>query len=137
MTSGQTSLAVFALRLCLIGGGTISLGLTTANAALTISTTSLPSGAVGIAYNQPLVATGGTGTLSWPVTGASLPSGLTHTNSGGTTGRPTAPGTSRFTVQVRDSANGRDTQSLSIVVAPQLVVTTTSLSNGTVATAYS
>ena len=58
--------------------------------------------------------------------------------SGTISGSPTTAGSSNFTVQVKDSSNATDTQALSITIAsPPLTVTTSSLPNGTVGSAYS
>ncbi|HVA01334.1 MAG TPA: Ig domain-containing protein, partial [Terriglobia bacterium] len=73
-------------------------------AVLAITTTSLPNGAVGTAYSQPLGATGGASPYTWSVTGT-LPAGLSlNTSTGVISGTPTAPGTSNFTVKVTDSS---------------------------------
>ena len=104
-----------------------------------ITTTTLPSGVVGTAYSQTLAATGGTGTLTWSVTGT-LPAGLSlNTSTGVISGTPTAFITSTFTVKVTDSAPTPVTasQQLSLTINnPPLTITTTSLPNGQVGTAY-
>ena len=43
---------------------------------LTISTTSLPNGQVGVAYSATLTATGGTTPYAWSITSGVLPTGL-------------------------------------------------------------
>jgi len=105
-----------------------------------ITTTSLPSGVVGTAYSQTLAATGGTGTLKWSVTGT-LPAGLSlNASTGVISGTPTAFGTSTFTAKVTDSAPTPMTASqlLTIIINnPPLTITTTSLPNHLVGTAYS
>ena len=55
---------------------TASLTLTIAPQPLTITTTSLTGGQVGVAYSQTLAATGGTGAYTWQLTSGTLPSGL-------------------------------------------------------------
>ena len=72
---------------------------------LTITTSSpLPDGWVGTAYNQTLNATGGLTPYTWSITSGSLPSGLTLNSSTGViSGTPTTTGTSDFIVQVADS----------------------------------
>ena len=105
---------------------------------LSVTTASLPNGTAGAEYSQTLAASGGAGGNTWSVTSGSLPDGLTLAAGGTISGTPAAAGTSNFTVQVKDSANGTATKSLSIAVnAPPLNVTTTSLPNGTAGTAYS
>jgi hypothetical protein len=116
---------------------TLPLSIMIAPASLTITTSSLPNGTVGTAYQQILAASGGTGGYNWAASAGSLPAGLSLSAAGSITGTPAAKGTSNFTVQVTDSSGAKATQPLSIVIAtPQLIVTTTSLPNGTVGTAY-
>ena len=75
---------------------------TAAGAPLTVATTSpLPGGTQGVAYNQTLAAGGGTPPYSWMlVSGSSLPAGLTLSAGGVISGTPTGTGTTNFTVQV-------------------------------------
>lgn len=118
---------------------TQSLSLTIAN-GLIITTTSLPSGALNVAYSELLQATGGTQPYSWSITAGNLPTGLSlDASTGEISGAPTASGTSSFTVQVKDSAASPSsaTQSLSITITSPLIITTTLLPNGSVNVAYS
>jgi len=115
----------------------------TLNAVLTIATTSLPAGALGVPYNAFVNAQGATGTFTWTITAGSLPSGLTFqttstTSSAEITGTPTLLQTSKFTVQVTDAAGVSITQPLSITVnpPPPLSVATGPLPNGTVNVPY-
>src|SRR5215469_1908592 len=106
-------------------------------APLTITTTSLPNGTVNTAYSATLSATGGVPPYTWTESGA-LPPGLALGSNGAISGTPTAPGTSSFVAQVTDAVSTSATQSLSITVtSPPPTITTTSLPNGTVNTAYS
>ena len=115
-----------------------SLSITVASPTLSVTTSSLPNGAVGTPYSQLLSATGGTGGYTWSLSNGSLPAGLSLSAGGAIGGAPTAPGTAGFTVQVQDGSGATATQALSITVAaPVLTVTTTSLSGGTVGTSYS
>jgi hypothetical protein len=87
--------------------------------SLTISTTSLPNGAVGTFYSQTLAATGGAPPYSWSLAGGSgpLPTGLTLSSNGTISGTPSSAGTFNFTVQVNDSASASAQKPLSITVS--------------------
>lgn len=71
-------------------------------AALEVTTTSLPSAQVGVAYSETLEAYGGTPPYRWSASG--LPAGLTCSGSGEITGTPTAAGTDSVVLTVTDSA---------------------------------
>ncbi|WP_348261649.1 putative Ig domain-containing protein [Telmatobacter sp. DSM 110680] len=109
-----------------------------------ISTTTLAGGTVATAYSATLAATGGSGALTWALaSGSSLPAGLSLTNAGTISGTPTTAGATSFTVKVTDASGGHEgpvsaTQQLSLTIKPaQLVIATTSLSNGVAGAAYS
>jgi len=118
-----------------------SLSITVASTQLTISTSSLASGASGAAYSQTLVASGGTPNYTWSITSGSLPAGLTlGAGTGLISGKPTASGTSSFTVSVSDSGNPVQTKSASLSIAiagPTFTITSSTLAAATVGTAYS
>ena len=87
---------------------------------LAITTDSLPSATVGVAYTAGLAASGGTAPYSWTSTSGSLPVGLSLSSNGVLTGTPSAAGSSDFTVQVTDSTTPTAhtaTGPLSILVA--------------------
>ena len=70
-------------------------------APVVITTTSLPSGHINVAYSQQLAYTGGDGsTPTWTIVSGSLPSTLTLSSSGLLAGTPTAAGTYTFGVAV-------------------------------------
>ena len=87
---------------------------TTSVTPLSITTTSLPNGTIGVSYSQTVQASGGSGSYSWSITVGSLPAGLGPINSstGVISGTPTTAGTSNFTVQVSDGSTTA-TQALS------------------------
>jgi hypothetical protein len=79
---------------------------TSAGAPLTVATTTaLPGGTQGTAYNQTLAAGGGTSPYRWTLLSGSLPAGLTLSTGGVISGTPTGTGTANFTVQVTDSSS--------------------------------
>ena len=101
-------------------GATASAVLTMAvNAGpLTVTTTSLPAGAVATAYSQTLQGSGGQAPVTWSVVSGSLPAGLTLAAATGViSGTPTSVGSSSFTVQAKDSTGTTATLPLSINVA--------------------
>jgi hypothetical protein len=118
---------------------TVSLTLTIA-APIAITTTTLPGGTTGVAYNQTIAVTGGVAPLSFSITSGSLASPLTlNSATGAITGTPTASATSTFTVTVSDASGTADqaTQAYSIAITPPLSITTTSLAPGVAGFAYS
>src|ERR1041384_1555377 len=104
-----------------------------------INTSTLPNARVGTAYNQSLAAQGGNRPYTWTISVGTLPGGLNlNAASGNISGTPTTAGLSNFTVKLTDRDGQTDTQAMSITVdLALLTVTTTSLPNGTVGTAYS
>jgi hypothetical protein len=82
-----------------------------------ITTTTLPGGTVGQPYSQTLQATGGTGTLTWSLSGGAFPAMLSLSPAGVISGTPTNAGTTTFTVRVTDTLNQSDTQSFSIAIS--------------------
>src|ERR1039458_7873137 len=120
---------------------TVSLNLTIAASTLTITTASLPNGAVGIAYSQTLTATGGATPYHWQLTFGTLPNGLTlNASTGAISGTPTAPASATpLTFQVTDSGSPAQTATgnFSLTVTPAiLTITTATLPNGAVSVAY-
>lgn len=119
--------------------GTLSIAV--AYPALTVTTASLPNGVVGDAYSATLTAAGGTGTgYTWMVTGGNALSAesLTLATNGGISGTPSvAENAASVSVKVTDSGGNTATATLTLTIGPALAVTTTSLPNGTVGTAYS
>ncbi len=111
------------------------------SAALTITTTSLTIGQVGVAYSSTLAATGGTQPYTWAVTSGSLPTGLAlNASSGAITGTPTANVTgSAVTFKVADSSGPslNNTVNLTVSVVPAtLTVSSAGLPGGRVGATY-
>jgi hypothetical protein len=131
-TPVQTAIATFPLTIV----GQVS--------PLEITTTSLITGLVNAPYSQTLAATGGTAPYSWKLVTGRLPGGFTlNPLTGEISGTSAAevPG-SFLTFQVTDASAPPQTaiQSLTLTIAltlPGLQITTTSLPNGVINTAYS
>ena len=107
---------------------------------LSVATTSLPNGTVGIPYSQSLLPTGGQSPFTWIVVAGSgsLPPGLSLSSSGVIRGTPTSNGSFRFTVQVTDAGGRTATAALSLSMGvPPLVITTSSLPSGQISVPYS
>jgi hypothetical protein len=111
----------------------------TVSGGLTITTTSLPNGVQNVSYNASVAAAGGVGPYSFSITSGAPPSGITMNSSGAFSGSSSAVGTASFTVQAKDSSTPAQTAtaSLSITIAGNLAITTTSLPNGVVSDSYS
>ena len=106
---------------------------------LAITTSSLPSGRVGTAYDQQINASGGTPPYSWSGWGGTIPPGLGINNSTGRLeGTPTSVGTYTFGVRVYDSQSRTADRQFTMTVNPAaLAITTSALPAGTVGAGYS
>jgi hypothetical protein len=108
---------------------------------MSISTTSLPAGSEGITYLAQIEASGGIPPYAWSLATGSLPPGLTMQPASGVfSGSPTSQGNFTFTVAVWDSSPTPQTQTQPLTIAigapGPLVITTTSLLDGTVSKPY-
>jgi len=135
--SSATVVPVSSLTGAIATGAGFSLAL--GGSPLTISTTSLPNGVVGMAYNQTLTSASGITPYTWSISVGSLPSwALLNGNTGAITSTPDAVATTDFTAMVTDSVGGTATHDLSITINPAtLTITTISLPDGDVGLAYS
>jgi hypothetical protein len=114
-------------------------------ATLAVTTTSLPAGAAASPYpSTTLQASGGVSPYAWAMaSGSSLPAGLALSTVGVISGTPAAGdgGSYSLTFEVTDSLTPPDTAhatlTLTISGAPALTLTTTTLPNATLNTAYS
>lgn len=106
---------------------------------LSLATSSLPGGQVGVAYSATISVTGGTAPYSCTIASGNLPAGLILGSDCLVSGTPTTAGTATFSITATDSSNPQltTTGSETIVVAPAaLQLTMTSLPNGTVNVPY-
>lgn len=104
-----------------------TLAITVAYPPVSIATTTLPGGVVGMAYSQTLQASGGSSPYTWAISSGSLPAGLAlNASTGVISGTPTAEAASTFTVKVSDSQGSPSTTtaSLSITIAPAPITPT-------------
>lgn len=100
---------------------------------LKISPASLPAGAVGTVYNQPISASGGTGSYSYRLLSGTVPPGLV-VGVGSVSGNPTTAGTYTFTAGATDSAGNSGSQTYTITT--NLGLSPTTLVGGLTGTAY-
>jgi sugar lactone lactonase YvrE len=110
-----------------------------------LSPASLPAGTAGVAYNQPLSATGGVSPYTYTVTitGGAMPAGMNF-SSGVLSGTPSSSGTVTFSIMATDSStpasysSSIQTYSLTIAAAPVVIsISPASLPDGAVGIAYS
>jgi hypothetical protein len=138
ITGAPSSAGMGAFTVLVADSGTdsdIQVLTLTVNAALQITTSSLPNGTVSVAYSQQLAATGGSGTYTWSIANGGLPPGLSL-SSGKIAGTPTTAGQYTFTVRVSDGTTSAQRQ-LSIIIGSAVAIATSSLHEGTVGVAYS
>ena len=112
----------------------------TINPLLTITTASLPTGAIQHAYNTTVVASGGAAPYSWSASG--LPAGLSiNSTTGVISGTPTVSGTFPVTVTASDSGGVGNTQTAqanySLTIDTLLTIATSTLPPGRIQQAYS
>jgi len=109
---------------------------------VTFTTTSLPNGSNGVAYNQTIITSGGVAPITYAVGTGSLPAGLKLNSVGTVIGTPTSSGTSTFTINATDFGTppltvASPTYTIAINPPPPLSITSTAMSNGITGTAYS
>ena len=124
-----------------VGATTTTSYSVTVNAPLSLAPATLPADTVGVAYDQTITASGGTGTLALTVSNiqGAIP-GLTVPTSGTTSlvfdGTPTAAGTETFTVTATDSLGATTTTNYSITVNAAPSLSPATLPADTIGVAY-
>ncbi len=92
------------------------------NAAVDITTTSLPDGAGGAAYSEQLVSSGGTGVVSWSDKNGDLAgTGLSMTTGGLISGTPGTVQVISLTAQASDAVGSSAEMPLTIDVRPSYI----------------
>jgi hypothetical protein len=101
------------------------------NPVLTVTTLSVPAGAVGSSYSTQLQASVNP-PLAWSLASGNLPPGISLSGGGLLLGTPTSTGTFAFTVKVTSESPSQEaTRSFQIVVGAALSMTTTTTPPGT------
>jgi hypothetical protein len=108
---------------------------------VTFTTTTLPNGSNGVAYNQTIITTGGVSPITYSVGVGKLPAGLKLNNVGTIIGTPSGTGTSIFTINATDFGTPPLTvpspvYTVTINPPPPLSITSTAMANGFTGTAY-
>ena len=108
---------------------------------LSVVTTSMNAGTVGLSYSATLQANGGKPPYQWSLKSGVLPAGVSLTAAGAINGTPTAAGSANSLVfEVADAdKSSASSSNLSLVVKPEAppVVLTAVLPNGNVGVGYS
>ena len=113
--------------------------------SVAITTSSVPNGTVKTAYSAVIKASGGCTPYKWTIASGALPAGVTAKVSSTTTslnlaGTPTTAATYSFAVKVTGCGGDVSQVSYKVVIqatASSVAITTSSVPNGTVKTAYS
>ncbi len=106
--------------------------------SLQITTNSLPDWTIGVPYSQQLVASGGTGILTWSdFSGTLVGTGLSLSSTGLLSGTPSGTGTITFTAKVIDEASGSSQKPLTFHINPAVSITSSSVPDWTVGRPYS
>jgi len=141
-TGGSYEFAVQVISISPFGGNPVTvsaeISINISAQPLTVTTTSLPAGTVGVPYSQTLAASGGVPPYAWQLSSGNTPGGLTLNQYSGTiSGTPATAGSFSFQVKVYDSQQGSATGSFVIrIAAGALTITTSSLPAGTLGASY-
>jgi hypothetical protein len=106
---------------------------------LAIRTELLPAGSQSIPYNAQLEAGGGASPYTWTLDSGALPPGLSLSETGRISGRPTSFGSTSFTVRVRDAVGTTSARQFFIAIGPPpppLVIQTVQLPETSAERAY-
>jgi hypothetical protein len=109
---------------------------------VTFTTTSLPNGSNGVAYNQTIITSGGVAPITYAVGIGSLPPGLKLNSVGTIIGTPSSSGTNIFTINAIDTGTPPLTvpspiYTITINPPPPLSITSTVMATGITGTPYS
>lgn len=88
-------------------------------------------------YSFAFATTGGKAPVTFALTSGNLPPGLSLSGSGAISGTPTQGGSFGFSVEATDALGNKATGGGTIRIGDPLIVTTTSLPNGSLGVAYS
>jgi len=129
----NTLQVTFENNICTAGNGSCS-----GCPAITLTPSVLPDGYIGLAYNQTIIANGGTAPYTFAITSGALPAGLTlDSNTGVISGTPTNAGSSPFTLTATDNNGCQGAQNYTInILDCTIVIDPPALPDGTVGIPY-
>ncbi len=106
---------------------------------VSVVTSSIGEGKVGVAFNQQLVQSGGAGAMIWTVTSGTLPNNIALSRDGLLFGTPTSTGISQLTVRAMDENGCYGERSFVFIIGlcPTITVAPAVLPGGTIGTSYS
>jgi putative Ig domain-containing protein len=111
----NTLMVTFENNVCTAGNGSCISCPT-----ITLSPSVLPDGSVGVAYNQTILASGGTAPYTFAITSGTLPDGLNlDSNTAVISGTPTAVGSFPFTITATDNNGCQGAQNYTIHITQQ------------------
>src|SRR5262245_51725165 len=105
-----------------LAGLMFSFATLVAYAQISITTPSLPDGAVTVQYSLTMSSSGATAPLIWSATG--LPPGLTITTPGNISGFPNTTGVYAVTINLRDVQGRTASRQYSLTIQPEPVINT-------------
>jgi large repetitive protein len=120
LSNGDHTLSV---RLLDAAGNATLMGtrpFTSQNSVFTITSSALPRGRKGEAYNQQLLAANGRPPYVWTIISGALPSGLSLNASGQISGTPSVFGNFAFGVRATDALNTPAIASFTLTVLPDV-----------------
>ena len=114
-----------------VGTGTRTIYSFTVGPAVVLTPATLPAGEVGLGYNQSILATGGTGTVTLSVSGVTNTTGLPIRGSGTGTitvsGTPMTAGTVTFTITPSDAVGTGAGKIYTFTVSPTVILSPATL----------
>ena len=117
---------------------TKSFSITVSCQTITVNEASLPAATLNAGYNQTVTQTGGIGTITWSVSGGSLPSPLMLSAGGQITGTPTSTGSFPVTLRATDANGCFGEKAFTLTVnCPSFNISPATLNQGTVSAGYS
>ena len=126
-----TTTSTFSVTASNAAGSSPPATVTVTVASITLSPTTLLAGTVGVPYSRTITASGGTAPYTFTVSSGALPAALTlNPQTGSISGTPTSPGTSSFTITVRDVSVGLGSQAYVLTVSQASLATIQLLSGG-------